>query len=572
MARSRLAGWIFIVALTCGMPLSAPAQETTEPDKKQQEAIQKIQRLLDDAIVETKPFQEAMPLSQFLTQLEKQLPADRQVKLRIDREPLGDKFKEIAATPIELPSSPKRMSLRRALELALTKIKTKTDYRIGNGEVAITTPDRALYTAGYDIRNLVEKPIPLAISGAGRTAFTEQGQLRTRGPVDKAEAIVERLFLSLDGGVDRDAVQVLNANRLVIHASAARHAEIAEVLRQLRDFCAMDVSVKAELYEVDEAFYKKLEAAKRGKRIGLEEMERRELEKPTRGETLYTLLKKQKLILAGEEIRIDNGAEAELLSRYRFVRCLASPDQVRRGEKGQQLAREGVSFTAGIQISSDRRYVHLKLTEKAVELRDILRVQQTDFTTDKKTDADTPFELNTTQTELLDIPDGGTILTPVQFRPRALRDKNRWLVLLISPRINIEAEERIIRKGELESRLPELVADVLRNPRLQGTRDLYGTPGDKRFALIDSEACTWPKEKPIAVTGYQLTPAKREGKRLLGIRIDKYRSEEPDAITITLVNAGGNENGAVVGGCTLRYSVRSKGKGYVAELSEPPGP
>jgi hypothetical protein len=297
-------------------------------------------------------------------------------------------------------------------------------------------------------------------------------------------------------------------------------------------------------------------------------MERLETEKPAKGETLYTLLKKQKLILAGDEIKVDNGAEAELLSRFRFVRCLASPEQVHRGEKGQQVAREGVSFSAGIQISDDRRFVHLKLTEKAVELRDILRVQKSDFLTDKKTDADTPFELNITQTELLDIPDGGSIITTVQFRPAALREKKRWFVLLISPRINIEAEQQIIRKSALDDRLPELVADILRNPRLQSTRDLYGTPGDKRFTLIDSEACTWPKEKPIAVAGYQLTPAQREGKRLLGIRIDRYRQEEPDAITITLVNAGGNENGAVVGGCTLRYSVRSKGKGWAAELSE----
>jgi hypothetical protein len=134
----------------------------------------------------------------------------------------------------------------------------------------------------------------------------------------------------------------------------------------------------------------------------------------------------------------------------------------------------------------------------------------------------------------------------------------------------------MIRLGNLDALLPALVADVLNNPRLKATRDFYGTPGDKRFALVNSAAWTWPEKFAAATPGYQLTPAARMGKRLLGIRVDQYQEAEKEnanpMVIVTLLNAGGSENGAVVGGCTLRYTARSGVKGWTVELVEPAAP
>src|SRR5439155_1049407 len=135
--------------------------------------------------------------------------------------------------------------------------------------------------------------------------------------------------------------------------------------------------------------------------------------------------------------------------------------------------------------------------------------------------------------------------------------KNRWYVLSIMSRIVMEEEERRILLNEMEEAVPALLADVLTNPRLKTTRDYCGTPGDKRFALVDSESWTWPKEFRPKVAGFELTPAKAAGKRLLGIRIDSYRWADSLAIRVTLVNAGGSENGMALGGCTLSYNARS---------------
>ena len=163
-------------------------------------------------------------------------------------------------------------------------------------------------------------------------------------------------------------------------------------------------------------------------------------------------------------------------------------------------------------------------------------------------------------------PSKGWILLPIHYRPRAAKEKDRWLVLAISARIRMEEEEQRIREQSLEQVLPQVVADVLKNPGLKTARDFYGTPGDTRFAVADSDAWTWPKEPPLAIAGHVLMPAKREGQRLLGIRIEKAGIDD-GRITLTLFNAGGTKNGTAIGRSTLRYVVRSGENGWTAEFA-----
>src|SRR5438067_10218399 len=131
---------------------------TAQPADKPDDALQRTQRLLDEELIESKHFRQEVPLAKFLTDLEARLPKEKKLSLRLDEDAFGGKAAEVAATPMLLPASPAKTTLRAVLEIALTRIKTKADYRIGPREVAITTPPRALYTARYDIRDLVEKP------------------------------------------------------------------------------------------------------------------------------------------------------------------------------------------------------------------------------------------------------------------------------------------------------------------------------------------------------------------------------------------------------------------------------
>ena len=51
-----------------------------------------------------------------------------------------------------------------------------------------------------------------------------------------------------------------------------------------------------------------------------------------------------------------------------------------------------------------------------------------------------------TQTTSRDIPDGGSVLVPVHYRPRSAQEKNRWWVLTITARIVMEEEEQAMER------------------------------------------------------------------------------------------------------------------------------
>src|SRR5262249_49530306 len=73
------------------------------------------------------------------------------------------------------------------------------------------------------------------------------------------------------------------------------------------------VIVKARLYEVDDAFHKKLTATRWLSRADLEALETR----PAVESPLFALLEKQKPFLAGKAINIDLGKEGALLTATR---------------------------------------------------------------------------------------------------------------------------------------------------------------------------------------------------------------------------------------------------------------
>lgn len=583
MSAPRFAAVFMAVCLSALATPPASWCQPVGPDTKPR-SFEAIQNLLDESLIEVALFRQAMPLARFLDALERHLPEGKKLSLRIDVEAFGDRAAEVAAVPVLLPGAPKKTTLRRALEVALAKLPVAADYGIAAGAVAITTPDRAPHTAVYAIRDLVDEPR----RALARPAATDGPRGLRADPVQAAARVVQTIVSTLEVPRGKRAapapptIEILNGTRLVIRTTPARHAEIADVLAALRRLADLAVVLKAELYEVDDAFYQKLRTAKR---IPLEEQERRFLDGlPAADGALWKLLEKQALVLAGEEVKADDGLRVPVFSRRRAAVCLPSPAQLRKGEKGLQTILEGVSFHGEIQVSPDRRSVRLKLTERATEIQELRKVelrapglrgdQLPPAPAEEKVEAEIPFLKESTAAQVLEIPDGGSVLVPVAFRPPAAQAKGRWWVLSVTARIYIEEEEQQIRLGSLDAILPAVVADVLTNPRLKAMRDFYGTPGDKRFALLNGDAWAWAAPFTADVPGHQQAAATRAGKRLLGIRVDDYREAAKGAtgLNVTLVNAGGSANGAAVGGCTVRYTARPKDGGWVVELSDAPAP
>lgn len=133
---------------------------------------------------------------------------------------------------------------------------------------------------------------------------------------------------------------------------------------------------------------------------------------------------------------------------------------------------------------------------------------------------------------------------------------------------------------------------ALTDPRLADSRNFYGTPGDRKFALVTNThyGVPWPDWYIPAVEDFECTRA-LEGSvtdamqpRLLGIRLNKFNTDDrtgadtedqaeaelfslPDGeIAITLLNAGGNAGGvAIRGGCTVYYDVERDGDEWIVK-------
>jgi hypothetical protein len=204
------------------------------------------------------------------------------------------------------------------------------------------------------------------------------------------------------------------------------------------------VIMKARLYEVDEAFHNKLAKAKWLSKADLEELET----KPPGDSPLFALLAKEKPFLAGKEVNIDPDKEGVLLTATKPINCLPTPDQLRQGKKGPQTIHEGFTLSAQVHLSADRRFVRAKFLEKSLEIEGIEKVKVVvDLKEGTEAVGEFVFAKEASFSQARYIPDGGSILLPLHYRPRAVKNSDRWLVAEITPRIYIEEEERT-RRGK----------------------------------------------------------------------------------------------------------------------------
>jgi hypothetical protein len=135
-------------------------------------------------------------------------------------------------------------------------------------------------------------------------------------------------------------------------------------------------------------------------------------------------------------------------------------------------------------------------------------------------------------------------------------------------------------KSDKEQILDAVLQDVLTNPRFKDDRDFYGTHGDARVALVSDGdyGVPWPKAYRPSLAGYTFVHVSeeainREDVRVLGVRIDKYFNEDPahanlfrTPVAVSLFNAGGYRNGAVIGGCHYDYTPKKVGDGWILEF------
>jgi hypothetical protein len=568
-------------------------------DQKQndKEQIARIDRLLDRPLLDPNAFRQKMSLAKFLAAIEAQLPRAEEIKLSLDAKQLGKDLARIAAAEVPgLPAVSKKVSVHYALSAALGQVSknVELDYGILPSGIVITRPQSAAYSHVYDLRGIVYQAPLLFPQSHGDATVASQ---KTRSADDPAKVVGV-----LMNGVDLrpwETIQILNGIRLELFASRTRHKEISELLEALRRLADVAVIMNARLYEVDRAFFSKRVAPLFVKEKGSKE---RPVVIPIEG-ALLKAITQQKLLLESEDIKIYPEQKAVFLSLHSAFRHGAAAQQA---SDPTDFGMTGVSFEVRPLVSRDRRYLRLQISQEVAQLIAMDKAKKLDVSTGKQVEIEAPNLRRTAITGTVQIPDGNPILMPVDFAPPGKGHEDRLWLMLARPFIWIEDEVKDIRKqgGDLSAksiwekepekddtpapatRLPlnddvkqilqAIITDVLTNPRLKGTREFYGTASDRTLALEDGDKLGWPKDFKPETYGHTLVEVRPDPfvnrRRVLGIRLDKFELNQKKSdklgspIEVCVSNAGGDQNGAVIGGCSVYYTPKRRGLRWIVEF------
>src|SRR5262249_41385492 len=117
-------------------------------------------------------------------------------------------------------------------------------------------------------------------------------------------------------------------------------------------------------------------------------------------------------------------------------------------------------------------------------------------------------------------------------------------------------KKRLPDDGKTTEILQAIVEHVLTDPEMQNNREVYGTPKDRTFSLVDREALGWPAKFVPKTHGHRLVvgPERPFENRRLGIVLERFEPGQKEAkslslhdapIVVQVFNAGGIENGPV---------------------------
>jgi len=418
---------LLLAGLVLGLVGPTPAQDapTDDPVRRARAALA--------TPIDPKDLPDDLTLGMLLPLLEGKLPAGKKVPLFLDENGLGDDLKRVAWAKVPgLPAGER--PLGEILERALAGSPVEVDFAILPPGVVVTTPKRAAHPLSYDVRHLLRHaPRLLTI-----LRQQEPETYRDLRPGDGV-AILVRAVLDTVSPRPWESVEVHNAARLVVTATGRKHAEVATLLGVLERHLDVAVVMNARLYEVDRAFFTKRLAPlfapdkATGQRPAVVALD----------DATFRAVAKETLVGEGDDRKLTPDRSSPFLSRQAAYRHAA----------GVGLA--GVTFAVTPEVSADRRFLKLAVTQSATHLVRIDKVATRDPVTDKATTVEVPNLHKTTAAGTVDLPDAGALLMPIDAVPAG--DKVR--VLVARPFIWIEAEERERRNDGGAATTPQAIWD-----------------------------------------------------------------------------------------------------------------
>jgi hypothetical protein len=431
------------------------------PAGKDDEAVARVQRLLTETDLDLKGFPEKTTLARALAEVQARLPRDRRISIRLDEHAFGKDRDRLAEAPVTVPARTSS-TLADVLNRIVRQVPKglQVDYGVRPNGVLLTRPRLAGYRMVYDVRDLVGR-VPSLLPQLKRGVLAGQGGDVYEGltPDDGPAVLVRELVNDVDLR-PWDSVEVLNQTGLVVHAAAPRQVEVVYLLAALRRLADVAVVMNARLYEVDRTVFDRqvvplFSGSGGGARPAVVAVEA----------PLYKEIKRQKVLLESEEVRIRPDVDTRFLSKQGMYRFVAAPRRGPDGKPGVRTATglEGVTFDVRARVSGDRRHVGLRITQHVTQLLGIDKSRVLDLSTEKEVEVEVPNLRKTTVTGDVRVPDTGAVLMPVEYQPPGKQGAGKVWMLVARPLIWIEEEVKAIRKqggsvsakGVWESGLPE---------------------------------------------------------------------------------------------------------------------
>ena len=218
----------------------------------------------------------------------------------------------------------------------------------------------------------------------------------------------------------------VNGKKLEIRATKKDHDEIKELIHSLRRLNDLTVDVKATFLAVDAKWFAKEIAPllqKKKKRI-----DDNEEACPKENAAFAALYKKVETIQTGAT-RQGNG-RAGTIASLRQAHTFATGMVEANGEPVWGVEYSGISYRAKTTMSTDRRFITLKIQEIWREIDAPGKGNAISRIKEKKTESE------------ITLADGDSHLHIVPYTPKTIAERGQILLLRIVPELYIEAEEK----------------------------------------------------------------------------------------------------------------------------------
>jgi hypothetical protein len=272
-----------------------------------------------------------------------------------------------------------------------------------------------------------------ARAAAPRAAHTtvtyDVGDLLAGTKIDKIVTLIFRTTGPTNWSATRKGaatLDVVNGTQIQVRAGAELHRQIADLLASLRRPTGPHVQLRAELHEVDRAFYEKQIKPRLEARQALANTM---LAMPVEAEVAVALRRRSKAIQS-RTVRIGDERRAMLVSLRRLFTYGTLSGAFPTPSEGFGTGSTGVALAAHVGVSADRNSVRVKLEQTTSEL---VEIRKTSFELDNGDifEIESPRIREQSTTTTVRVSDGGVLLVPVHAQLDRERGKDKVWALVV---------------------------------------------------------------------------------------------------------------------------------------------